>query len=219
MYQRYLQCCGSTSFFFTPEVTGSFHKSPRDRKPYQLSRTLCNILVNLNSSEFWSYDSPTDFQFLGFFPRFFRFCSKGSNYDWYYCHFHVPQVFLTLWQGPDIFLFFFAGGSLSFTLTLWSSGTKKFTYKQILFFLFTKTKSDFQAWIGWSICGLSDPFVSQNPREICASHFLEYFLACPCNVCLYGQILIICTILSWLPSLPNRVCTCHPSMPVCYICS
>ena len=37
---------------------------------------------------------------------------------------------------------------------------------------------------------LDDPFVSQNPRELCASRLLGRILGCAYTICSYGQILI-----------------------------
>ena len=42
--------------------------------------------------------------------------SKGSNYDWYHCHLHIPQLFCS--SAKSSFLF-------SFTFTLWSAGRSK----------------------------------------------------------------------------------------------
>ena len=43
-----------------------------------------------------------------------------------------------------------------------------------------------QGLVVWS--RLDDLFVSQNPREICASHFPGQMLSCKYTICSYGQI-------------------------------
>ena len=61
--------------------------------------------------------------------------------------------------------------SLSFSFTQWSTGTAKFTIRQVLFF----------NWLSLGLVvwpRLGDPFVSENPKELCASHFLGRILGC-----------------------------------------
>ena len=49
----------------------------------------------------------------------------------------------------------------------------------------------------WSRLG--DPFVCQNPRGVCVSHFPGQMLGCACTISLYGEISISCTIPSGSP--------------------
>ena len=55
--------------------------------------------------------------------------------------------------------------------------------------------------VAWPI--LIDPFVSQNPRELCASHSPRLILRYAYTNCLYGRISIYCTIASGSLSPPN----------------
>ena len=49
---------------------------------------------------------------------------------------------------------------------------------------------------------LRDPFVFQNPKEWCASHFLGRVLGCSYTIWSYGQISISCTIPCLSPCPP-----------------
>ena len=95
-YYYYLTPCE----FFSPVVTGVFFiRGLSDSKSTQISRTLL-----------------ADFQrwLLSIIPLIFRShsffligkCSKGFNYNWYHCHFHVPQLFL-LFRKVQVLVYFF----------------------------------------------------------------------------------------------------------------
>ena len=67
--------------------------------------------------------------------------------------------------------------------TRWSAGTAKFPIGQVFCFCC--------CWLSlclvvWPRSG--DPFVSQNPKEVCATHFLGRILGCAYTICLYGEI-------------------------------
>ena len=51
---------------------------------------------------------------------------------------------------------------------------------------------------------LGHPFVSQNPRGVCASHSSGQILGCAYTICSYGQTSISCTIPSGSPCPPCR---------------
>ena len=51
----------------------------------------------------------------------------------------------------------------------------------------------------------SGPFVCQNPKEVCVSHYPGQILGCAYTICLYGQISISCTIPNGSPFSPSRV--------------
>ena len=53
--------------------------------------------------------------------------------------------------------------------------------------------------------GLGDPFVCQNFRGVCVSHFPRQKQGCAYTICLYGQISISCTIPSGSSYPPSRV--------------
>ena len=61
--------------------------------------------------------------------------------------------------------------------------------------------------ISWSVVSprLSDPFVSQNPWELCVTHIPGLILGCTYTICSYSQISTFCTIPSRFPSPPSRV--------------
>ena len=81
-----------------------------------------------------------------------------------------------------------------------------------LFFLFYSwLLQDRVVWLG-----LGDPFVCQNPRGVCASHFPGQILGCAYTICLYGQISISCTITSGSTCPPSHVLSCTLSVQVCY---
>ena len=72
-----------------------FHRSLSDSKS-QVSRTLLSILADLNNAVVWivstspviSKSSSPCTNLLVTVPR-----AKGTNYNWYNGHFHVPQFF------------------------------------------------------------------------------------------------------------------------------
>ena len=77
--------------------------------------------------------------------------------------------------------------SLSFIFTLWSTGTTKFTRRQV----------SFSCWLELGLVfwpGFGDSLASQNPREFRAFHSLERILICAYNIGYYGQTSISCTI-------------------------
>ena len=131
-----------------------------DSKSPQVSRTLLSILADLNNAVVW---------IVSIRPLISKSCRPFINPLE-----TVPSV-TTITDINDTFmfynfiisrarfryLFFF---SLSFIFTLWSTGTVLSTIQQVSFFC-------------WRLLGLvvgprlDDPFVSQNPREVCVSHF------------------------------------------------
>ena len=66
-------------------------------------------------------------------------------------------------------------------------------------------------FFGWVLLSLvvslrlGDPFICQNPRGVCASHFLGQILDCAYTICSCGQTSISCTFPSWSPFQPSRV--------------
>ena len=64
--------------------------------------------------------------------------------------------------------------SLSFSFALWSAGTAKSTIQLVLLFIYS-------CWLSLGLIvwlRLGDPFLYQNPREVCTSHFLGLILGC-----------------------------------------
>ena len=64
---------------------------------------------------------------------------------------------------------------------------------------------------------LGDPFVSQSPRGVCASHFLGQMLGYAYTNCSYDHTSISCTIPSGSPCLPSRVYSYTLSVLICCI--
>ena len=155
-----------------------FHWSLTDSKSLQVSWTLFSILAYLNNSVVW-IDSTSPL------------ISKSS------CLFITSLV--TLPSGPVtigitvIFMFhsFFSSlarsrclsfFSLSISFTLKSAETAKSTVRQVLFFFSWLSRG----LVVWPRLGV--PFVSQNPREFTASHFLGRILDCASIINSYEQI-------------------------------
>ena len=131
-----------------------------------------------------SLDSSSDFQFTQFLFQVLGSCSKGSNYKWYHCCFHV----------------FLADSCFSPTLTyiLCSTGMAKCT--KVFFPYVNENKICF--FFFWS--ELNDTFDSPNPREFCISfslsfslsHYGKFFSYVNENkICFFGQNWIIHLIL------------------------
>ena len=63
-------------------------------KSLQVSRTLLSILADFNSAVIWMVSFLSlIIEFIDSLFLVLRDSSKCSNYDWYYCHFHVIQLF------------------------------------------------------------------------------------------------------------------------------
>ena len=144
-----------------------FHWSLSDSKSPQVSRTLLSILTDLNN-DICKLDGfcLSYFQVLQFLYQSFGDCIKSTNYKWYHRNFHVPQFFNSRTKSRSLFFFI-----VYFSFTLWSVGRVKSTIRQVLlffcffFFLVGVLSLGLVVWPR-----LGDLFVSQNPREICASH-------------------------------------------------
>ena len=119
-----------------------FHRSLSDNKSPQVSRTLLNILANLNNPVVW---------IVSIHPLISNsssLLSKCANYNWYHHYTHVPQLFLVLWQGlSTCFLFPFLWFSIC-SLLWWKSPL----YSGFSLFFLIPTRPSLQARIGWSIC-------------------------------------------------------------------
>ena len=97
--------------------------------------------------------------------------------------------------------------SLSFNFTQWSAGTTSPQFGKISFFCL----------VAWPRFG--DPFVFQNLREDCASHFQGRILSFAYTICSYGQTSISCTIPCGSPCPPSRVSSYTLSVLFCCIIS
>ena len=106
--------------------------------------------------------------------------------NWYNCHFHVPQFF----QFPcevQVLIFLFAFFQF---YSVVSQDNKIYN-----------SASSFSCWLLQGLVvwpRLGDPFVSQNPKEVCAFHSPRHSRGCAYTI--YS-----CTIPSGSPSPPSRV--------------
>ena len=109
-----------------------FHWSLSDSMSPQVSRTLRNILANLNNAVVWivcSYDGPPISNSTNPFTKPLWVVTStlitiGTNITFMF------HNCLVLWQGQDICL-----SSFSLIFSLWSAGMAKFTIRQVLFFV------------------------------------------------------------------------------------
>ena len=109
------------------------------------------------------------FQLRQFFYQSFSDCTKSTNYNWYNCHFHVPQVFQ--------FIFHFLSVVLRGQLGQQSPQFGKFFFCWFL-----------KGLVIWPRLG--DLFVSPNPRALGTSHLPAQIRGCAYTICSYGQISI-----------------------------
>ena len=84
--------------------------------------------------------------------------TKSTNNNWYYRHFHVPQLFKFLCKIQVLIPF-----SHSFDFTLCLAGTAKSTILQVLIFSLIIIRSGRLAEIWWSVC------ISKSQRSLCVS--------------------------------------------------
>ena len=166
--------------------------SLQDSSQYSGRSQQCFSLDGLHSSSY--------FQVFQFSYQFFGECTKSSNYNWCKRHFYVRQFF----QFPSkvqvlILLFYFL--SVSFCSQP-GQHIPQFVKFSFFFFFFCCC---------WLLRGmfvyprLGDPFLSQNPCGVCASHSPVHILGCACTICSYGQTSISGTIPSGSPRPHSRV--------------
>ena len=194
-----------------------FQKSLGDSKSSKVSRTPLSILVDLNRAVVWTVST-------------YPLISKSSSTFTKPLEIG-PSAPITIGITVIFmfhFFFFFNVLARSKYLSLFSTffyfhsvvcqNGKDHCSADSLFFLFLRFLFVFLGggcifvggffYIGVAITGLvvwpklDDSFVSQNPREVCASHFPERILgyACP-----HGQLSVSCTIPSRSLSPPNRI--------------
>ena len=156
-----------------------FHSNLSDCKSPQVSRTLLSILADLKNAIVWMVST--------------RSLISKSYSLWINPLVTVPSVPITI----DItvtftFHSFFSSLArswylslfwLSFSFPRWSAGTAKSIFRQVLsfflffiyiylFFFFFCLLLGLVVWPRFA-----DSFISQKPREVCASHFLCLILA------------------------------------------
>ena len=132
-----------------------FHWNPSGSKSPRVSRTLLSILAVLNNVVVWMVSTR---------PPTFKSSSPFSN-----PLVTVPNVPITI----DIIVtfmfhsFFNSQASLrylsffshTFSFILWSAGTAKSTFLQVLFFLLIIIRSGLLAEIRWSVCMSNSPVI------------------------------------------------------------
>ena len=167
-----------------------FHRSLRDNKSPQVSRTLLSVLADLSNAVVWMVSTrPVIFKFFSLLPIFW----------WLYREHQLQLVWPSL-SNSTVFLNsivrsrYLSFFSLFFQFYLVVSRDIKvhnssFSFFVPYYYLFV--------WL-W----LRDPLVSQNSRRSCVSHSPGQILGCAYTICPYGQIKIFCTV----PSLPTPSC-------------
>ena len=136
-----------------------FHWNPSDRKSPQVSRTLLSILAVLNNAVVWMISTrpPTSKSSSPFSNPLVTVPNAPITIGIIVtCMFH--SFFSSLARSR--YLSFF---SHSFSFILWSAGTAKPTFLQVLFFLLIIIKSGLLAEIRWSVC------MSKSHRSLCVS--------------------------------------------------
>ena len=120
----------------------------------------------------WPISTISSWPLISMFPRDYIFgdCTECINSYWYHRH----SFFNSLARSRYLALFL-----PSFSFSMW---LEKSTIRQVIFFC---------CWLSlglvvWS--RLDDPFVFQNPREFCTSHFPRWIPDYAHTICLYGQV-------------------------------
>ena len=124
-----------------------------DSKSPQISRTLLNILANLNNTLIWN------FQFFQTFFQTFGNRSKRSNNNHYYRHPHGPHLFKVLLQRPTVCL------SFHFLLFSFCGPPERQNPPDGNFFFLLINTVVFRPWLGESIR------ISKSPRIFRVSFF------------------------------------------------
>ena len=110
--------------------------------------------------------------------------TKRTNYIWYHRHFYVPQFFfnsIARTRNLSFFFFFFR-----FLLILLSGLPGQQSPQFDNFSIRYWVSSSVFVWLR-----LGDPFVHQNPWELCASHSPGHILGCAYTFCLLLLLLLI----------------------------
>ena len=142
-----------------------FHQSLRDSKSPQVSSILLRILADLNNDVVWMVS-------IGpLICKSFRPCTKPLG--------TVPGLLITVGITVTFMLHSFFTSlarsrylslfSLSFIFILRSAGTTNSTFRQVILFCWLPLGPVIRPRLG-------DPFLFQNPKEFCASHFLGQIL-------------------------------------------
>ena len=118
-------------------------------------------------------NSSSDFQSLQFFFQVFWACSKQINYNCYHHYLHVPQIFLVLWQGPTICLYFL----FHFQFVIRWNGKVQLTVSSL--FLLLNIRSGLLAGIMWSVWisksqRILNVSFSRTDSSLCVYHLVDW---------------------------------------------
>ena len=154
-----------------------FHWSSSDSKSPQVSRTLLRILADFNNAVVWMVST---FHLISKYPTPFINPSGtvpstpitiGITVTFMFYSFFFP----VLWQGPGTYF------SFCFLSVLPCGQPER---QSPLF-----GKFSYFCWLSLGLVAwprLCDPFISQNPSEVCASHSHGRILGCAYSVCSYN---------------------------------
>ena len=164
-----------------------FHWSLSNSKSPQVSVTLLSILANINIALVWIvFTRPLISK--SYIPSTSQLVTVSSvpKTNGITVTFMFHRLLSSLVGSRYLSLF-----SLPFNFILWSDWGAN-----VLFFCC------WQSLVVWP--SLNDPFVWQNPRELCATYLLGRILSCVYAICSYGQIYPFCTISSRSPCSPSQ---------------
>ena len=167
------------------------HWSLSDSKCPQVSRILLRIQADLNNTVVWIVSTrPLISKFSSLRTNLLVSVARAPIINGITITFIFHNFFNSL--ARSWYLYFF---SFSFNFTLLSARTQFGRFS-------------FSCWLGLGLVfclRLGDPFVFQNPRDLCTSNSPEQILGCAYTTCSYGKISTSCTIPSWSLSSPGRV--------------
>ena len=147
-----------------------------DSKSPQVSSTLLTILDELNNAVVWMVSTcPLISKSSNHFTNLFVTVPSKPVITGITVTFTFHNFFSSLARSWNLSLF-----SLSFSFILWSVGIKSII-RQVL--VFCRLSLGLVVWPR-----LGGPFISENPREVCASHFPGLILGCSYTICSHGQI-------------------------------
>ena len=101
-------------------------------------------------------------------------CTERLNYIWYHYHVQIPLFFQSSSMVYELISLF---ALLLFYSGISRNGKVHYSEVSIFFFLFFFFFFFFWLSLGLVVwASLDDSFVSKNPKEFCASHFLEHIM-------------------------------------------
>ena len=176
-----------------------FHGSFNDSKSLRVSRTLLSILADLNNAVIWMVFIPPVISKsscpciipLVTVPRTSITIGITVTFMLYNIFFQFPNMVQVLILLFTLFQFYSM-------VSRYSKVHHSASFLLLSLLLLVVVVVGLVVWLR-----LGDPFVSQNPKGVYASHFPGEILGCVYTICSYGQISISYTIpngSSWLPS-------------------